>query len=104
MKMDVLKCKMPEMVEKAVWIHLLGDNLIRSTTVRARRRPGCAAGGELQGCVADDDGVRGRAAMEGEAGASAPLEALCICGHRVGDRPGRVEPRAITAGPSPRRP
>ena len=58
LKMEVLRCQSPEMVEKEIWMHLLAYNLIRGVMVRGGRgaRPGAAAG-ELHGGVADDEGV-----------------------------------------------
>ena len=44
MKMDVLRCKTPEMVEKEVWVHLLGYNLIRRTMSRAAAAAGLRRG------------------------------------------------------------
>src|SRR5439155_11503826 len=35
LKMDVLRCKAPEMVRKEIWMHLLAYNLIRGVTVDA---------------------------------------------------------------------
>src|SRR5271165_1447481 len=35
LKMDVLRCMSPEMVEKEIWIHLLAYNLIRGVAAKA---------------------------------------------------------------------
>ena len=37
MKMDVLRCKMPELVRKEVWAHLLVYNMVRGVLGEARR-------------------------------------------------------------------
>ena len=40
LKMDVLRCKTPEMVRKEIWAHLLVANLIRGVMAEAARRQG----------------------------------------------------------------
>src|SRR3954453_5166904 len=60
--MDVLRCKTPEMVRKEIWMHLLDYNLIRGVMEGGRGPRQAAAAVELQGDVADDDGVPGRVA------------------------------------------
>jgi hypothetical protein len=40
MKIDVLRCKTPEMVRKEFWAHLLVANLIRGMMAEAARRHG----------------------------------------------------------------
>ena len=104
MHMDVLRCKTPEMVEKEVWIHLLGYNLIRRTMVRAAAAAGLAPRevsfkGTLQTMTAFQDALRWTEKEERQRLWAALLAA--ISGHRVGDRPGRVEPRAIKRRPKP---
>jgi Transposase DDE domain len=104
MKMDVLRCKTPEMVEKEVWIHLLGYNLIRRTMVRAAAEAGLAPRevsfkGALQTMTAFQDALRWTEKEERRRLWEALLAA--IGGHRVGNRPGRVEPRAIKRRPKP---
>src|SRR5437660_2539596 len=42
MKMDVLRCKTPEMVRKEIWMHLLAYNLIRTVMAQAARGHGLA--------------------------------------------------------------
>jgi hypothetical protein len=104
MKMDVLRCKTPEMVEKEVWVHLLGYNLIRRTMSRAAAEAGLAPRevsfkGALQTMTAFQDALRWTEKEERQRLWAALLTA--IGGHRVGDRPGRVEPRAIKRRPKP---
>lgn len=103
-KMDVLRCKTPGMVEKEIWVHMLAYNLTRRTMSRAAEGAGVSPRevsfkGALQTMTAFQDALRwseegGRARLWG-----ALLDA--IGGHRVGDRPGRVEPRAIKRRPRP---
>ena len=35
MKMDMLRCKTPEMVEKEIWVHLLAYYLLRTVSAFA---------------------------------------------------------------------
>ena len=58
MKMDVLRCKTPEMVRKEIWAHLLVYNMIRGGDGRggAASRPGPAAD-QPAGGPADAGGV-----------------------------------------------
>ena len=59
MKMDILRCKTPEMVRKEIWTHLLAYNLLRTVmAVAASRERHRASPGELQGGQAGRDGVR----------------------------------------------
>jgi hypothetical protein len=104
MTMDILRCKTPEMVEKEVWIHLLAYNLIRGLMAAAAEASGkrprqLSFKGALQAMESFGDPLRlsrGRRRV-------ALLEALlhAIAAQEVGDRPGRVEPRAIKRRPKP---
>ena len=38
LKMEILRCQSPEMVEKEIWMHLLAYNLIRGVMADAARR------------------------------------------------------------------
>jgi hypothetical protein len=40
MKMDVLRCKTPEMVRKEIWTHLLAYNLLRTVMAVAAAESG----------------------------------------------------------------
>lgn len=106
MQMDVLRCKSPEMVEKEVWAHLVASNLVRSTMARAAEARGSEPRrlsfvGAMQTMRAFAEAMRSsgparRVELEAEM-----LRA--IAAHRVGDRPGRVEPRAKKRRPKPHR-
>jgi hypothetical protein len=97
MQMDILRCKTPEMVRKEIWAHILAYNLLRT----------------LIAVAADDEGIEPRrvsftgakqavTAFGPKIEAARPqnrpalIDALLavIAYHRVGDRPGRWEPRA----------
>ena len=95
--MGVLRCKSPGMVRKEVWGHLLGYNLIRG--VMAEAAAGCGAvpralsfAGAAQTVAAFAVVILGtKPSRVGEAYA---VLLRAISGHRVGNRPNRVEPRA----------
>ena len=97
MRMDVLRCKTPEMVRKEVFAHLLVYNLIRGVMASAADRHGVPPRGlSFQGARQVLEGFRGELA-KGPVGRTAALrdEVLkAIAGERVGDRPDRYEPRA----------
>jgi putative transposase len=104
--MEVLRCKTPEMVRREIWTCLLAYNLIRQTLLQAA----LAAGRSPRQ-------LSFTAALQKIAASWATL-AVCdetmarrlvaahlshLARHIVGDRPGRVEPRAIKRRPKPQR-
>jgi len=104
MKMDILRCKTPAMVEKEIWAHLLAYNLLRTVMAVA------AAANDLEPRVLSFKGAKQTlsafapkleaAPPEQRAGlVDALLEAVAY--HRVGNRPGRWEPRARKRRPKP---
>jgi len=106
MKMDVLRCDSPEMVEKEVWMHMLAYNLIRGTIAQAaelhRKTPRrLSFKGALQTMTAFHDALRSATVAERSRLFGVMLKA--IAGHGVGDRPGRVEPRANKRRPKKQR-
>jgi hypothetical protein len=96
--LDVLRGKTPEMVHKEVWMHLLAYNLIRTVMAQAACRH------EVQPWL-----LSFKATLQTVNAFALPLlhcrkQALpellatmwqAIAAHRVGDRPGRLEPRAL---------
>ena len=102
--MDILRCKTPEMVRKEMWTGLLAYNLIRQTMLQSARGAGISprqlsftaglqaiAASWLVIALSDDPVVEGliRGILAN------------LAGYIVGDRPGRVEPRAIKRRPKP---
>lgn len=102
--MDVLRCKTPDMVRKEIWTCLLAYNLIRQSMLQA------ALAAKLS-----PRQLSFTAAMQKIAASWATL-AICeaallrslialalrhLATHRVGDRPDRIEPRAIKRRPKP---
>jgi len=104
--MDVLRCQTPEMVRKEIWMHLLAYNLIRGAMVDAAEMHGkvprrLSFKGALQTMTAFQDALRWATPIDRVALAREMLKA--ISGHEVGDRFGRVEPRANKRRPKPQR-
>ena len=104
MQMDVLRCETPSMVEKEIWMHLLAYNLIRTLMARG------AAAHEKEPRQLSFKG-----AMQALGTFREPLQwtqgrrrarlwevlLQVIASYEVGDRPNRVEPRAIKRRPKP---
>jgi hypothetical protein len=104
MKMDVLRCKSPEMVRKEVWAHLLAYNLLRTVMAVA------AAQSDVEPRKISFKGAKQAVtAFAPKIEAARPedrarlIDAMLttIAYHRVGDRPGRWEPRARKRRPKP---
>lgn len=104
MKMDVLRCKTPGMVQKEIWVHVLAYNLLR--TVMA------VAAGEHD---VEPRAISFKGAKQALTAFAPKLEAArptqraglvesmlnAVAYHRVGNRPGRWEPRARKRRPKP---
>jgi hypothetical protein len=96
LKMDVLRCKSPEMVRKEIWAHLLIANLIRGVIAEAARLHGVLPRElSFQGARQTIEGFRGElsGAEAGDAEVLRGVALRAIASHRVSDRPDRVEPR-----------
>jgi hypothetical protein len=102
MQMDVLRGKTPAMVRKEIAVHLLAYNLIRTVIAQAAQHYATAprtisfkAALQLLTAFQDkgllDTAARCRACYE-------PLLHSMIR-HRIGNRPGRTEPRAVKRRP-----
>jgi hypothetical protein len=96
LKMDVLRCKAPEMVRKELWGHLLVSNLIRGVMAESARRHEVlprrlsfrGARQMLEGFRVELSGASPQAVGDLIAALLRMLSRL-----RVGDRPDRYEPR-----------
>jgi hypothetical protein len=104
MHMDVLRCETPEMVEKEVWMHGLAYNLIRglmatAAEVHGKKPRAISFKGALQTLEAFRD-ILGLA-PPGVRRTLLRVLIRTIASQRVGDRPGRVEPRAVKRRPKP---
>jgi hypothetical protein len=94
--MDVLRCKAPEMVRKEIWAHLLVYNLIRGAMAAAARGAGLEPRQlSFQGTRQTLAAFAGRlsGATDEEFRSYVGLILARLARHRVGDRPGRFEPR-----------
>jgi hypothetical protein len=104
MEMGVLRRKTPERVRKEIWAHLLAYNLLRTAVAVAAREKDVGPRkisfkGAKQAPTAFAP-KREAAAPPPRAGlVDAPLAAVAY--HRVGNRPGRWEPRARKRRPKP---
>ena len=104
MKMDVLRCKTPEMVRKEIWAYLLAYNLLRTVMAVA-----AAENGTEPRKVSFKGAKQAVTAFAPKIEAARPedrarlIDALLatVAYHRVGDRPGRWEPRARKRRPKP---
>src|SRR5262249_24091179 len=97
MKMDILRCKSPEMVQKEIWAHLLAYNLLRTVMAVA------ASANEVEPRAISFKGAKQTlSAFAPNLEAARPpqraglVDALlkAVACHRVGNQPGRWEPRA----------
>jgi hypothetical protein len=97
MKMDVLRCKSPEMVRKEIWAHLLAYNLLRTVMAVA------AAQSKVEPRKISFKGAKQAVtAFAPKLEEAPPAERVrlidvmlaTVAYHRVGNRPGRWEPRA----------
>jgi len=104
MRMDVLRCRTPEMVHKEIWAHVLAYNLLRTVMAVA-----ASANGIEPRAVSFKGAKQAVAAFAPKIEAARPedraalIDALLavVAYHRVGDRPGRWEPRARKRRPKP---
>jgi hypothetical protein len=97
MKMDVLRCKSPEMVRKEIWAHLLAYNLLRTVMAVAAAQSDTeprkiSFKGANQAVTAFAPKIE--AARPEDRGRLIDALLKTVAYHRVGNRPGRWEPRA----------
>ncbi len=104
MKMDILRCKTPEMVRKEIWAHLLAYNLLRTVLAVAASESGVepreiSFKGAKQALTAFAPLLEAAPPQQRAGLVDAMLKAVAY--HRVGNRPGRWEPRARKRRPKP---
>jgi putative transposase len=102
MKMEILRCKTPAMVRKEIWAHLLAYNLVRKVMAQAAAEHHVTPrqisfAGTMQTLNEFRDLLLHATAAELPDLTSRILAA--IAHHRVGNRPGRHEPRKIKRRP-----
>jgi hypothetical protein len=104
LRMDVLRCKTPELVQKEFWAHLLAYNLIRGVMAEAARQHELLPRQiSFQGTKQTLDAFRSEFAGAKAEDRSRIRSVIhrAISFHQVGDRPDRVEPRVIKRRPKP---
>src|SRR5204862_4743464 len=96
MKMDILRCKTPEMVRKEIWAHLLAYNLLRTVMAVAAseneiepREVSFKAAKQIVTAFAPK--IEAARPQDRVSLIDAMLRAVAY--HRAGNRPGRCEPR-----------
>jgi hypothetical protein len=98
LRLDLLSCKSPAMIRKEIWAHLLGYNLLRQVLAQAalagERTPRqLSFAGALQTWQSFHWFL---VLAQGEArNLLRRAFLLAVASHRVGNRPGRVEPREV---------
>ena len=100
MKMEILRCKTPEMVRKEIWAHLLAYNLVRKVMAQAATEhipPRQISFKGMQTLNEFRTSLLQATAAQLPAMSSRILAA--IARHRVGDRPDRYEPRTSKGDP-----
>ena len=104
MQMDVLRCKTPEMVEKEIWTHLLAYNLLRTVmAIAAAESDAEPRDISFKGAKPAVTAFAPKLEAARPKARPALIDALLevVAYHRVGDRPGRWEPRAVKRRPKP---
>jgi hypothetical protein len=104
MKMDILRCKTPEMVQKEIWAHLLAYNLLRTVMAVAASESNVepraiSFKGAKQTLTAFAPKLEAARPQQRAGLVDAMLKVVAY--HRVGNRPGRWEPRARKRRPKP---
>lgn len=102
--MDVLRGRDPEMVRKEIGVHLLGYNLLRTVMAMAANLHGIAPNMiSFKGAIQVLNSFREKVGHALGTKRSRLLDELlrAIAYHRIGNRPGRVEPRAVKRRPKP---
>ena len=104
MQMDILRCKTPEMVRKEIWTHLLAYNLLRTIVAVAANENDIeprtvSFKGAKQALSAFAPKIEAARPEDRQSLIDAMLTTIAY--HRVGDRPGRWEPRARKRRPKP---
>lgn len=97
MSLDVLRCKTPEMARTELWMGLLAYNLLRHSLLQAANAAECSPR-QLSFCAAQQFLASTwllAAVNRDETSRLIELRLIHLASHRVGNRPNRIEPRAI---------
>ena len=102
--MDVLRCKTPAMVRKEIWVCLLAYNLIRKAMLEAALETGLSPR-ELSFATAMQtigaSWMLLACAAEALSSSLIPVQLASLAEQTVGNRPNRIEPRAVKRRPQP---
>ena len=102
MGMDILRCKTPAMVRKEMWTCLLAYNLVRQTMLQSAQQAGVSPRTLSFTAAVQTIGASWLVMVLGDDALTALLVEAALAAmavHVVGNRPGRVEPRAIKRRP-----
>jgi hypothetical protein len=96
--MNILSCKTPEMIVKEIWVYILGYNLIRLVMAQSAAVTGLRpADLSFKHCLQLWLNYLQQTATLDEA--KIVLLLTLMAQQRVGNRPGRIEPRALKRRP-----
>ena len=104
MGMDVLRCQTPAMVRKEMWVCLLAYNLIRKAMLEAACEAGVSPRELSFATAMQTIGASWMTLACADQALSTSLIAAqlsSLVAQTVGDRPNRVEPRAVKRRPKP---
>jgi len=104
MKMGILRGKSPEIVKKEIGVHLLTYNLIRTVMAQAAERRGIAPNTiSFKGALQQMDAFTDKIAHATGDMRARLLDVMlqAIARRRIGNRPGRAEPRVVKRRPKP---
>jgi hypothetical protein len=96
--MDMIHCKTPEMVRKALWAHFLGYNLVRKVAAQAAQEHGLTPRQiSFAGTMQTLEVFRWYllASADSERPEAYRVLFLAVATHIVGNRPDRIEPRRL---------
>ena len=99
LQMDILRCKMPELVRKEIWTHILAYNLIRTMIAQAATMHGIEPRTiSFKGAIQTLEAFQPLFAVQGDRDWAYRQNLYqqfldAVATHRVADRPDRFEPR-----------
>ncbi len=102
LQMGVLRCKTPEMVRKEISVHFIAYNLVRTVMAQAALRKRISPRTiSFKGTLQTLNAFHAKIGLVDDDKLPAFFEALLdtVASHRVSNRPGRSEPRAVKRRP-----
>ena len=99
LQMNILRCQSPELVRKEIWTHILSYNLIRTIMAQAANRHGIEPRSiSFKGTLQTLEAFQPLIDFQDQRGLLRRMELYqhlldAVAEHRVGNRPGRFEPR-----------